>query len=475
MTAQPTTVHLVSLGCARNDVDSEELAGRLQAGGFRLVDDAAKATAVVVNTCGFIDTAKKDSVDTLLAAADLKQAGTTKAVVAVGCMAERYGRELAEALPEADAVLGFDDYAGIADRLNWILAGGRHEAHTPRDRRTLLPLAPRSRPAVADSIALPGHAPASGPRLNRSRLAGGPSAPLKIASGCDRRCAFCAIPTFRGAFISRPAGEIVTEARWLADHGVRELFLVSENSSSYGKDLGQLGALESLLAELSEIDQIEWIRVSYLQPAEIRPSLIEAMVATPKVVPYFDLSFQHAAPDVLRRMRRFGDPESLLGLIDRVRSLAPEAGIRSNVIVGFPGESERDVDVLADFISAARIDALGVFPYSDEEGTEGETLEGHLQESVIAERFDLISELAAEVANQRAEDRIGERVQIMIEELSPEGPLGRARHQGPEVDGTVRLEGTQREFRLGEVLWGRVTATEGVDLTACEEGSDVSG
>ncbi|MFZ1411519.1 MAG: MiaB/RimO family radical SAM methylthiotransferase, partial [Micropruina sp.] len=324
-------------------------------------------------------------------------------------------------------------------------------------------------------VAVPGHAPASGPRLHRKRLAGGPSAPLKIASGCDRRCAFCAIPSFRGAFVSRPAPEIVEEARWLADNGVRELFLVSENSSSYGKDLGQLGALEGLLTDLSGIDGVEWIRVSYLQPAEIRPSLIEAMVATPKVVPYFDLSFQHASPAVLRRMRRFGDSDSFLGLIDRIRTLAPAAGIRSNVIVGFPGESDGDVAVLADFISQARLDVLGVFPYSDEEGTEGAKLSGHLAESVIAERFDMISEFAGEVANQRAEDRLGERVEVLIEELSTEGPLGRARHQGPEVDGTVRFAGALDECSVGELVWGRVAATDGVDLIACEEGSDVRG
>ncbi|HEX5907457.1 MAG TPA: radical SAM protein, partial [Propionibacteriaceae bacterium] len=312
------TVHLVTLGCARNEVDSEELAALLERDGFRLEADPNVANAILVNTCGFIDAAKKDSIDTLLAASDLKMAGRARAVVAVGCLAERYGHELADALPEADSVLGFDDYADIADRLRMILAGQRHQAHVPRDRRSLLPLAPTARPVVANAAIIPGHGllslgtvgPASGPRVFRRRLEGGPSAPLKIASGCDRRCTFCAIPAFRGAYVSRQPAEIVAEAAWLVEQGVREVFLVSENSSSYGKDLGNIRLLERLLTELAELDGLSWIRVSYLQPAEMRPSLIEVMASTPKVLPYFDLSFQHASPSVLRRMRRFGGAES---------------------------------------------------------------------------------------------------------------------------------------------------------------------
>jgi len=217
---KPTAVHLVTLGCARNEVDSEELAARLERDGFRLVADPLAADALMVNTCGFIDAAKKDSIDTLLAASDLKKTGRTQAVVAVGCLAERYGYELAESMPEADAVLGFDDYAEIANRVRSILAGQRHQAHVPRDRRSLLPLAPAARPAAASAATIPGHGsvrlgtvgPASGPHVFRRRLEGGPSAPLKIASGCDRRCTFCAIPSFRGAYVSRQPAEIMTEA-----------------------------------------------------------------------------------------------------------------------------------------------------------------------------------------------------------------------------------------------------------------------
>ena len=474
MTTAPHSVHIASLGCARNDVDSEELAGRLEAGGFRLVDEPADAEAVVVNTCGFIESAKKDSIDTVLAASDLKGNGRTQRVVAVGCMAERYGRELADALPEADAVLGFDHYADIDSTLRRIMDGDHFESHTPRDRRKLLPLAPAKRQAAASNVVIPGIpsslpdlpaglAPASGPRAHRRRLGSGPSAAVKIASGCDRRCAFCAIPSFRGSFVSRPVDDVVEEVRWLVDHGVREAFLVSENTSSYGKDLGELGALERLLGELDRVDGLDWVRVSYLQPAEIRPGLIEAICATDKVVPYFDISFQHAAPAVLRRMRRFGDPDSFLSLIERIRGLAPDAGIRSNVIVGFPGERDADVEILADFVQEARLDALGVFGYSDEEGTEAEGLADHLPEHVVAERAERLSDLAAELVDQRAADRVGERVQVLIEGVEDGRATGRAAHQGPDVDGTTTIEAAA-PAPVGSMVWGRVVTSVGADL-----------
>ncbi|BFO15857.1 hypothetical protein SHKM778_22450 [Streptomyces sp. KM77-8] len=327
------TVALVTLGCARNEVDSEELAGRLEADGWQLVEDAEDADVAVVNTCGFVEAAKKDSVDALLEANDLKSHGRTQAVVAVGCMAERYGKELAEALPEADGVLGFDDYTDISDRLQTILNGGIHASHTPRDRRKLLPISPAERQDSAASVALPGHgpvdlpdglAPASGPRAPlRRRLDGSPVASVKLASGCDRRCSFCAIPSFRGSFISRRPSDVLNETRWLAEQGVKEIMLVSENNTSYGKDLGDIRLLESLLPELAEVDGLERVRVSYLQPAEMRPGLIDVLTSTPKVAPYFDLSFQHSAPDVLRSMRRFGDTDRFLELLDTIRSKAP--------------------------------------------------------------------------------------------------------------------------------------------------------
>ncbi|WP_275560842.1 30S ribosomal protein S12 methylthiotransferase RimO [Streptomyces sp. 5-6(2022)] len=473
------TVALVTLGCARNEVDSEELAGRLAADGWELVEEAADADVAVVNTCGFVEAAKKDSVDALLEANDLKDHGRTQAVVAVGCMAERYGKELADALPEADGVLGFDDYADISDRLQTILSGGIHASHTPRDRRKLLPISPAER-QDATSVALPGHAqdtapedlpegvaPASGPRAPlRRRLDTSPVASVKLASGCDRRCSFCAIPSFRGSFISRRPSDVLGETRWLAEQGVKEIMLVSENNTSYGKDLGDIRLLETLLPELAAVDGIERIRVSYLQPAEMRPGLIDVLTSTEKVAPYFDLSFQHSAPGVLRAMRRFGDTDRFLELLETIRGKAPQAGARSNFIVGFPGETEEDLAELERFLNAARLDAIGVFGYSDEDGTEAAGYENKVDPEVVAERLERVSRLAEELTAQRAEERLGEVVEVLVEEIDDTGAvLGRGAHQAPETDGQTLLR-TDGEPEAGRMVEAKVIATEGVDLVA---------
>jgi len=444
----PKTVALITMGCARNDVDSEELAGRLAADGWKLVDDATNAEVAVINTCGFIESAKQDSINTLLEAHALKGNGITKAVVAVGCMAERYGEELAAALPEADGILSFDDYKDISTRLGDILSGHKPTPHVPQDRRKLLPIAPADRARTSD--------------FARQRLNNDPWAPLKIASGCDRRCAFCAIPQFRGAFVSRHPLEVIEEAKWLADNGVSEIFLVSENTTSYGKDLGDLRAMEKLLPELSKIDGIKRIRLSYLQPAEMRPTLLQAMIEHEKVAPYFDLSFQHTAKDVLRAMRRFGGSSEFLHLISQIRALSPEAGIRSNFIVGFPGESERDFEDLCKFIDDAKLDAVGVFGYSDEDGTEALNMQNKIDPEVIAERVATLSTIADNAVSERATLRIGSEVEVLIDD--PELQEGRAAFQGPEVDGTVGFVDT--EFRLGQWVKAVITESAGADLIA---------
>ena len=445
------TVAVVTLGCARNEVDSEELAGRLAADGWTLVDDVESAEVALVNTCGFIESAKKDSVDALLEANSLKGHGITRAVVAVGCMAERYGNELAEALPEADAILGFDDYKDISARLQSIVAGEKHTAHVPRDRRALLPIAPAAR---ADAREVE--------EFSRKRLGNTPWAPLKIASGCDRRCSFCAIPYFRGSFVSRRPTEIISEARWLAENGVSEMFLVSENTTSYGKDLGDLQLMEKILPEIAALPGVERVRLSYLQPAEMRPTLLQAMIATDKIAPYFDLSFQHTSPTVLRRMRRFGDTEKFLHLISQIRALSPEAGIRSNFIVGFPGETQEDFDDLANFITQAKLDAVGVFGYSDEDKTEALELSDKVDADVIAQRVETLSALADEMVSLRAQARIGETVRVLIEDA--ELQEGRAAHQGPEVDGTTTFIGTN--YAVGQYVDAVVIDSMGADLVA---------
>jgi ribosomal protein S12 methylthiotransferase len=309
----------------------------------------------------------------------------------------------------------------------------------------------------------------------RNRLEGGPVAPLKLASGCDRRCSFCAIPSFRGAFVSRRPAELLAEAAWLAESGVRELVLVSENSTSYGKDLGELRLLELLLPRFAEVAGIERIRVNYLQPAEMRPTLIDALTGTDKVVPYFDLSFQHSSADVLRRMRRFGDTDRFLGLIAQIRERAPEAGIRTNVIVGFPGETEADVGELERFLVGARLDTVGVFGYSDEDGTEAATFDDKVDADEVRERVERITRLVEELTNARAEDRIGETVHVLVEENDPfrypgadthgeASGEGRAAHQAPEVDGSTILIGGAPV--VGEFVTATVVGADGVDLIA---------
>jgi ribosomal protein S12 methylthiotransferase RimO len=484
-------VSLVTLGCARNEVDSEELAARLEAAGWDVAgeggtagpDENAAASVVIVNTCGFIQAAKEESISELLGAA-----GEGRTVVAAGCLAERYGTELAEALPEAE-VLSFDDYPGIGERLDRVLAGERRPAHVPRDRRALLPLAPADRPRAGRGVVVPGHhapavtdefasrtaeadpplpAPASGPRVLRRRLAGGTVAPLKIASGCDRRCSFCAIPSFRGSFVSRPVADLIAEARWLAGEGVRELVLVSENSTSYGKDLGNLRLLEELLPALAAVPGIARVRVSYLQPAEMRPSLVQVMTCTPGVAPYFDLSFQHASGPVLRAMRRFGDRERFAALLGQIRGLSGGglAGVRSNFIVGFPGESRADLDELKRFLDGARLDAIGIFGYSDEDGTEAASLPGKLDEDEIAARVAEVSGLAEELMAQRGQERVGEDVEVLLEDRLGDGQYeGRAAHQAPEVDGTTTVRG-DIGARPGDLVRATVREAGGVDLVA---------
>jgi ribosomal protein S12 methylthiotransferase RimO len=480
----PRTVSLVTLGCARNEVDSEELAARLTASGWDLTS-ADDASVVLVNTCGFIQAAKQESIAELLSAAE-----SGAKVAAVGCLAERYGAELADELPEAQ-VLSFDDYGDIGARLDDVLAGRRRPAHTARDRRKLLPITPADRqpfpagrqplPAGRQARSAPadpaapwtpwvGPDPSSG--VFRRRLSGGVVAPLKIASGCDRRCSFCAIPSFRGAFVSRRPPEILAEARWLADNGVRELVLVSENSTSYGKDLGNLRLLEEVLPDLAATEGIERVRISYLQPAELRPGLIEVITSTPGVAAYFDLSFQHASGRVLRAMRRFGDRRRFLALLDQIREKSPQAGVRSNFIVGFPGETAEDLAELELFLSHAGLDAIGIFGYSDEDGTEAASLPGKLDDAAVARRVEEFASLADELMAQRADDRLGESIDVLIEEDTGDGQFegpayyeGRAAHQAPEVDGVTTVR-TRTPLVAGDMVRAVVTGSDGVDLTA---------
>ena len=444
----PPRVAVVRLGCARNDVDADELEGRLAADGFAVADDDDAADIVLVNTCGFIAAAKKDSIDAVLAAAD-----SDARVVVSGCLAERYGSELAAELPEASAVLSFDDYPQIGERLRAVLAGESLAAHEPRDRRHLLPISPIERSTVP--VSPPGHAAVT-------RRAYAPVMSVKLASGCDRRCTFCAIPAFRGAFVSRRPEDVIGECANLVEQGVREIHLVSENSTSYGKDLGDIRMLERLLPSLGQVPGLVRVRVQYLQPAEIRPGLIDVIAGAGGVASYFDLSFQHASPRVLRRMRRFGGSDDFLALLDRIRALDPLAGVRTNVIVGFPGEDEADVAELEEFLSAARLDAIGVFGYSDEDGTEAVGLDGHVPQAEVDDRVARISGLVDDLMAERARERVAQVVEVIVEGHDDGAAFGHAAHQGPD-DGVTMLGGVHE---VGDVVRATVKDSDGPDLVA---------
>ena len=451
-----------------------------------------QADVAVVNTCGFVEQAKKDSIDALLEASDLKGEGRTQKVVAVGCLAERYGEQLAAELPEADAVLGFDSYADMSSHLTSILEGNRPASHVPSDRRRLLPLSPASRQATAgvrgaarsrwsvvdacqrrprerdDRGTRPGQRSPGHPR--RVWMAGR-GRPLKIACGCDRRCAFCAIPMFRGAFVSRRPADILAEARWLGEHGVKEIFLVSENSTSYGKDLGDLRLLETMLPELAAVEGSNGSACpTCSRPRSGWPARRHGLDAGRRAV------LRHLLPARVASRCCAGcagsaSPQGFLDLIDQVRARAPLAGIRSNVIVGFPGETEEDLVELEGFLTAARLDVVGVFGYSDEDGTEAETYEGKLESHVIAERLARFTTLVEELNIQRAEERIGERVEVLVEGIDDgtDELTGRAAHQGPDVDGATILpaapgcSGRRPSARSSQP---RVVDTEGIDLVA---------
>ena len=500
------SVAVVTLGCGRNEVDSDQLQGMFDVHGHRVVDDPRGADVVLVNTCTFIAPAKQESVDTVLAACDLKDDGT-RAVVVVGCMAQRYPHDLADSIPEADAVVGFGGYSTLPELVDRILAGeavdrvsGVEEAPstaTPTERvRPALPLLvmptapdevpPERAPApvrvTTDDDDL-GRMPLSGPRFPVRRYDGDrPWAYLKIAGGCDRLCTFCAIPSFRGRFQSRGIGELVAEASWLAERGARELVLVSENTTSWGKDLdgwtdatgrrhpGGRDLQPSLLRALAEVDGIERLRLMYLQPAELQWPLLEAMAELDEVVPYVDLSMQHVSSDVLRAMARSGSPERFLELIGQIRRLMPDVAFRSNFILGFPGETDAHVDELERFLHEAGLDWVGFFPFSVEDGTPSASFDDQVPEAVARERVAHLAAVQERIADERAAAMVGREVAVLVDEVDlTDGAYGRTPQQAPETDGEVRLvlpDGTVPELPVGRILDATVVAAEGVDLVA---------
>jgi ribosomal protein S12 methylthiotransferase len=445
----PRTVAIVTLGCGRNEVDSENAAGMLAAAGYRIVADPERADAVVVNTCAFVEAAKRESIETVLDAAALKRQGRTRTVLVTGCLAERYTEELRAELPEADAIVPFRDYG----RLPSLLGGGPKLPGSP-----LVPAGRRALPMV-----FPAPAGAAFPPRAAAR---GPVALVKLAEGCDRDCSFCAIPSFRGRFRSRRPTEILDEVAWLAGQGVSEVCLVAENSTSYGKDLGGRQALVHLLRELAGIDGLRRVRLNYLQPDELTPGLLEEMAANPVVCSYFDLSLQHASAPVLRRMRRGGSAGAFLELVGRIRALDPDAAFRSNFILGFPGERAADVRELEAFLEAARLDWVAFFAWSPEDGTAALELDGRVPAATARARVERVQELQDRLLAEAQEGWVGRRLEVLVERVEDDGTAeGRSFREAPDSDGVVRVEALQG-VRVGEYLPVVVTAAQGPELLA---------
>jgi ribosomal protein S12 methylthiotransferase len=449
----PTTVALVTLGCGRNEVDSANAAGLLAASGYELVDDPEHADAVLVNTCAFIEAAKRESIETVLDAAALKQAGQARRVLVMGCLAERYTEELRAELPEVDAVVPFGDYGRLPE-----LLGARGAPATAPIPPPLVPPGRRALPMV-----FPTPAAAAFPAR---AVPAGPVAMVKLAEGCDRDCSFCAIPSFRGPFRSRRPTEVLDEVAWLAGRGVSEVCLVAENSTSYGKDLGGREALVRLLRDLAGIDGLRRVRLNYLQPDELTGGLLEEMAANPVVCSYFDLSLQHASAPVLRRMRRGGDRAAFLELVERIRALDPDAAFRSNFILGFPGERAADVREVEDFLEAARLDWVAFFAWSPEDGTAALALDGRVPSRTARARVERLQELQDRVLGEVQAGWVGRELEVLVERAAGgDGAAeGRSFREGVDCDGVVRVEGHQG--RVGEYLRVEVTAAEGPELVA---------
>jgi len=414
-------VGFISLGCPKNLVDSEVMMGHLKQNGYQITADAADAETVVINTCGFIDSAKKESIDTILEAAQLKTNGQARRIIVAGCLVERYRDELKAAIPEVDAFIG-------TNQINDILA-----VCDPKTNTRSLPVVPignqsatylydESTPRV---LATPSH-----------------YAFVKIAEGCDRPCAFCFIPQMRGHFRSRRFGSIVAEVHQLAEEGIKEIILVAQDSSRYGEDLGKQDALARLLRELSHVDGIEWVRVMYTYPTHISDAFLDVLAEEPKAVKYLDMPLQHASQNVLRLMKRGGNRKSLERLIERVRQRVPGIAVRTTFISGFPGETEDDFKELMSFIKNVEFDRVGVFTYSDEEGTPAFALAEKVPHRIAARRRNALMKEQAKISRRKNKARVGEVVPVLFEGESKESELlwqGRMETQAPDIDGCVLI------------------------------------
>jgi ribosomal protein S12 methylthiotransferase len=455
-----TKVGVISLGCSKNLVDTEVMLGHLDRAGCVFVQDATDADVLIVNTCGFIDSAREESVQTILDAAKLKSNGRLKRLIVAGCMVQRYRGELTRELAgDVDAFVGLDELDTIVQATQ-----ARRPAPDAAAARTDLPI-------LGQTTRKP---PTAGSRLSRylydattpRKLATPPwTAFVKIAEGCDHTCSFCAIPSFRGAFRSRPADDVVAEAEALSRRGVKELNLIAQDSSHFGRDRGDAAGLAGLLARLDEVPDLRWLRVHYLYPNTVTDRLIETMARCSRVVKYVDMPLQHAHPEMLKRMRRGGSTESHLELLGRFRTAMPDAAMRSTFIVGFPGETDQEFEALVAFVEAARFDHQGVFTYSHEDGTSAHRAQDDVPEELKEVRRDRLMRVQQRIAFQKNETRLGTIAEVLVEGAHPETEhllVGRASTQAPDVDGQILLnDGYAEPGTFARVL---LTETAGYDL-----------
>lgn len=433
-------VGMVSLGCPKNQVDAEKMMYTLRKSGFELVQDAALADIAVINTCGFIQSAKEEAIETILEFCALKKEGRIKAIICTGCLAERYREELKEQLPEVDAIVGIGsigDIAKIAADVFNKTDSGMH---------------------FADKCCLP---------LDGGRIISTQPfyAYLKIAEGCSNCCTYCAIPSIRGRFRSRPMENILEEARWLADNGVTELIVVAQDTTRYGEDIYGDSRLPELLEELCKIDGFKWIRTLYLYPERITDRLIDVIADNKKIVKYMDIPIQHCSGEVLKRMNRPGNCESLKALFAKIRERIPDITLRTTLITGFPGETEEQFEELAEFVNEVKFERLGCFAYSEEEGTPAAKLDGMLPEEVRERRSEIIMEQQMFINDALNQDMIGKHVEVVTEGFDryAECCFGRSAADAPEIDGKIFFT-SAKKLTVGEYVTVEIEDTLDCDL-----------
>jgi ribosomal protein S12 methylthiotransferase len=470
-------IGFVSLGCPKNLVDGEVMLGMARDAGHELTPDASSAEVIVVNTCAFIDNAKEESINAILEMAQFKRDGSCKKLIVTGCLAERYRDQLKAEIPEIDVCLGTGEVpdivpaiAGQPTTVPFFRSRAHFDQHPAPGTPHPAPSTPHSTPDIPSSREHPGSHITYLYGADTPRVLTTPShfAYVKIAEGCDYTCAFCIIPTLRGKYRSREIGAVVREAEQLAAQGVKELLLISQDTTFFGVDRGERGALATLLRRLNDVDGLEWIRLLYLYPTTITDDVLKAMAECPKVCKYIDLPLQHASADVLRRMRRPGNREAYDKLLARIRRIVPDVTLRTTFIVGFPGETADDFEQLLSFVRDTGFDHVGVFTYSHEEGTRAHEFEDDVPAKLKKARRDAVMKLQKQIVASRLKARKGDRVRVMVDGVSPESELvvtGRLEGQAPDIDAIVYFDQCDPATLIrGTIVDATITSARGYDL-----------